>query len=513
MTDQALDNFARQLLLDAARQEYAALLADAPEHSFSPAFARKMKKLIRRTDHPVRHRLTQAVACLLLAALLSGCSLLAFSPTARNALAGWAREVFSPWLIYRHSGEAQPALEDAVYRPAWVPPAYQEVLAPETGDFVRILYETQEGSLLRFSYLKGSASTALQVEWEGAVVRPVTVGALPGELYQNAEDGPNILVWADAEKDAVFWLTAPLEEAELVKIAASVEPHPMPKRYRVSWLPVQYGGGFFLAEEHTSPGRGERTYEGNDALTVTFGYSNDKENDPPYPEKYGPPEPVQVGDAPAALYRAPEADGQHLLVWDNDDGSVVLWVRAALPAEVLVQVGESVIPDLNDLTGTMEISTFEPGTEPLLDEVKEALDDGFLAQVEAYARRDASVNYYMQPDYNHMVKDYQTQHISPQRDEAIARVAPQVERLMAEGAPGEQILSLFGPFYSASISVRQHAATAHICNEYGEMIASYNSGTGEWTMVPTKAEMQFSYETTQIYFAAYRAARAELAEH
>ena len=114
MTDQALDDLARRLLLDAARQEYAALVAEAPEHSFSPAFERKMKKLIRRTDHPVRHRLAQAVACLLLAALLSGCSLLAFSPTARNALAGWVREVFSTWSIYRHSGEAQPALEDAV---------------------------------------------------------------------------------------------------------------------------------------------------------------------------------------------------------------------------------------------------------------------------------------------------------------------------------------------------------------------------------------------------------------
>lgn len=509
MTDQALDDLARRLLLDAARQEYAALVAEAPEHSFSPAFERKMKKLIRRTDHPVRHRLAQAVACLLLAALLSGCSLLAFSPTARNALAGWVREVFSTWSIYRHSGEAQPALEDAVYRPAWVPPAYEEVLAPETGNFVRILYETPEGSLLRFSYLKGIASTALQVEWEGAVVRPVLVGTLPGELYQNPEDGPNILVWTDQERDAVFWITAPLEERELVKIATSVACSPMPKRYRISWLPVQYGG-FFVASEHSSQGKGETVYEGNDALTITFGYSNDRENDPPYPEKQSPGEPVQVGEAPATLYRAQEAEEQQLLVWDNDDASVVLWVRAALPVELLLQIGESVIPDLNDLTGTMEISTFEPGAEPLLEEVKAALTDPFLAQVEAYARRDAAANYYMQPDYNQMVRDYQAQHLSPQREEAMARVSPQVERLQEAGTPGEHVLSLFGPFYSASIFVSYHATTAHICDEYGEMIASYHSGNREWTVVPTKAEMQFSYEVNQVYLAAYRAARAEL---
>ena len=46
--------------------------------------------------------------------------------------------------------------------------------------------------------------------------------------------------------------------------------------------------------------------------------------------------------------------------------------------------------------------------------------------------------------------------------------------------------------------------------EYGEMIASYHSGNREWTVVPTKAEMQFSYEVNQVYLAAYRAARAEL---
>ncbi len=33
--------------------------------TFSPAFERKMKKLIRRADHPIRYRFAQVVACLL----------------------------------------------------------------------------------------------------------------------------------------------------------------------------------------------------------------------------------------------------------------------------------------------------------------------------------------------------------------------------------------------------------------------------------------------------------------
>ena len=56
--------------------------------TFSSAFERKMKKLVRRADHPIRYRIAQAVACLLLAALLSGCTVLAVSPEARAAFVG-----------------------------------------------------------------------------------------------------------------------------------------------------------------------------------------------------------------------------------------------------------------------------------------------------------------------------------------------------------------------------------------------------------------------------------------
>ena len=49
------------------------ILSEDEALTFSPAFERKMKKLIRRADHPIRYRIAQAAACLLLAALLSGC--------------------------------------------------------------------------------------------------------------------------------------------------------------------------------------------------------------------------------------------------------------------------------------------------------------------------------------------------------------------------------------------------------------------------------------------------------
>ena len=70
MTGQALDNLARRVMLDAARQEYGSLMAEMPEHDFSPAFEKKMRRLLRRGNHPLRHRILQTAACLVLAALL-----------------------------------------------------------------------------------------------------------------------------------------------------------------------------------------------------------------------------------------------------------------------------------------------------------------------------------------------------------------------------------------------------------------------------------------------------------
>ena len=127
MTDEALDNLARQALLDAIHQEYGSLMAEMPEHDFLPEFEKKMRRVIRRANHPVRHRIVQAAACLALAVLLSGCAVLAVSPEARTALVGWIKELRQEWSSYHYAGEIADAPKNTVYYPAWIPADYREV--------------------------------------------------------------------------------------------------------------------------------------------------------------------------------------------------------------------------------------------------------------------------------------------------------------------------------------------------------------------------------------------------
>lgn len=95
MTELALDDLARRVMLDVARLEYGGLMEGAPEHDFSPAFERKMKKLIRQADHPVRHRWLRAVQ---LAAVLAALLMMATIVTAAagydiwRMLAEWTAE-------------------------------------------------------------------------------------------------------------------------------------------------------------------------------------------------------------------------------------------------------------------------------------------------------------------------------------------------------------------------------------------------------------------------------------
>ena len=498
--------------------------------TFSSAFERKMKRLIRRADHPIRYRIAQIAACLLLAALLSGCTVLAISPEAREAFVGWVREVYETWFMYRYTGEEQPTLENTVYVPAWVPEGYEEIAAPQVGTFVRTQYENGEEDLLTISYLKGTETSSLNVEWEGATVQQSSVGSLTADLYLNPDNGPNILVWTDMEKDAAFWITAPLPEDELVRIAESIqESPPMPKRYCISLLPANYGAysNISVTEED---GRGETVCENTDGFSITFGYSNDAAF-APHPETESST--VYVWGAEAQLYTSLENGGDKSLLWTAEDGTV-LWVQAPLPDEDLLLVAENVIVQLNRFTDLLEIQTANEGEAPLLEAVEQALTETYVAQVEDCARRAAKTGNYASEEYDQLWNDQMARYISPEREESVARVSALADALRQEGRAGENIVSLFGPFYTASIYVSWYDdddyallaeygmsdtleyyfdTTAHIVDERGVLIASYQinhlSGRGETITVPTAEEMQFMYESNQIYLKAYRAAQAE----
>lgn len=217
-------------LREAAQKVEESMLASLPEPeeceaTFSPEFERKMKKLIRRTDHPIRHRIMKAVACFLLVVLVGGGGVLAFSTEARAAFVTWVREVYETQFIYRFFQTGEEISNDTVYRPTWVPSDYQTTAQFELDDFSTIEYRTDSGNLATFTYCRKALAPVIQIERDSAqTYKQVFVNGIVADLYLDQDEGDvSVLIWTDENSDTVFRLVAPFSETELIKMAESIK--------------------------------------------------------------------------------------------------------------------------------------------------------------------------------------------------------------------------------------------------------------------------------------------------
>lgn len=226
MTDQALDSMLRRVLLDADCQQYGEAIDELPECDFSPAFEKKMQKLIRRADHPIRYRIAQVVACLLLAALLSGCTVLAVSPEARAAFVGWVREMYETYVEYRYTGENQVTPPSVIYyRPTWIPEGYQEITVEESTSQTYIYYEKEDKLLVFCCTMDADAATLKIISDNGDIldVQNVKIGDSSADLYIDPkENAASDIVWIN-ENGTLFFIHGQLSGDELIKMAESVE--------------------------------------------------------------------------------------------------------------------------------------------------------------------------------------------------------------------------------------------------------------------------------------------------
>ena len=193
-------------LQEASRRYEKALLAGLPEPEecpavFSPAFERKMKKLIFRVDHPVRFWVRLLLPVLLAAVLAM---LLPKEPVPPPE---------PPALVEREPAPEPP--ETIVYRPTWLPEGCAWAREALYGSEGMIVYQTPGGDEAVFFYdLNGR-----EEDHEGEAVR---VGDGAGTLLLGRSKGElNELFWSG--EGVSFWLTAPFTGEDLIRVAESVE--------------------------------------------------------------------------------------------------------------------------------------------------------------------------------------------------------------------------------------------------------------------------------------------------
>lgn len=195
-------------------------------YEYSKRFERKMRRLIRRVDTPVRYHLQKAASIVLvLATLLSG--YVVFATEAGAEFRGWVKEQCDILVRYLFEGEpiSEAVPENVGYRLAWLPEGYEERAVHEMRTGTAVTYDGQAGDTIYFWYQRASENQTLFFEPESYEnVRSVPVGTRTGELYESADpEISTILIWSDNGTDMVYSISAYLNESELVKMAESVE--------------------------------------------------------------------------------------------------------------------------------------------------------------------------------------------------------------------------------------------------------------------------------------------------
>lgn len=230
------------MLRDATAEAERFLLSIVPEegepHVFSKRFERKMQKLIHRTDHPVRYQVMRIAAAVALAIATLFGAVMAVSPEARAAVAGWVKSTF--FEFYEYSNEASPANNIAIgendstsnptsepvkyeYRFSVVPDGYRELNVIEKVDGRVYLYINDLGQILQFSYTDDTINNSLFAKAEKYQRYSAFVHGFVADIYiANNADETSGIVWQDIEADVLFQISAIADREELLKIAQTI---------------------------------------------------------------------------------------------------------------------------------------------------------------------------------------------------------------------------------------------------------------------------------------------------
>ena len=199
----------------------------APEsfyHNFSPAFERKMRRVLRRGNHPVVYRVLQRVAGLLLTIVVSGSILLSVNAEAREVFFRWVSEWTEGAYHYFIPRQETSETTSVNYSLPEIPGGYflLDSFEPEVGS-ARYECVNKEGRVFRFTCdLNGDIELYLFANEEER--RPTAVNGKSAWFYPAESDKhSNTLIWVDEDTGALLSVSGYFGEEFLIQWAEGVQ--------------------------------------------------------------------------------------------------------------------------------------------------------------------------------------------------------------------------------------------------------------------------------------------------
>ena len=228
------DAILREATAEAERFRLSLVPEDGEPHEFSKRFRRKMEKLIRRANHPIRYQVMRTAAAVALVIVTLFGAVMAVSPEARAAVIGWIKETFGVYVQYSNddvygnkgadSNNDIPKVTKAEYHLAVVPDGYRKMNVIDKIDGKIYVYANDHGEIIQFTYSHGTKNDSLFIKTENYEKYPDFVDALQADIYlATNENEPSIIVWQDPNAGVLFHIFAMMDRVELINIAETVE--------------------------------------------------------------------------------------------------------------------------------------------------------------------------------------------------------------------------------------------------------------------------------------------------
>lgn len=203
------------------------LIADydpANQHTFSPKFTQKIKRLNRKASHATLYRIMQCAASIALALLIAGSVWLTADVEARADFFGWIKEKYETCFVYRFIGdiEVDESNNISTFELGWIPDGYTKIEDLNSGSLKSIIYANDSGQMLKFIYSSNPNGVSFFIDANNGELQKVTVGEYEADviLFDDPQIG-NAILWTD-HCDRAFYISAFLNESDLLKIANSI---------------------------------------------------------------------------------------------------------------------------------------------------------------------------------------------------------------------------------------------------------------------------------------------------
>ncbi len=235
MTEHKENELLRDILLDAAAEEFAPEFSSTEQVETSLKFQKSMhsllsnpKKWAERRQKPVWKKTAKMVATIALIGILSLGMLMLISPKVYAAVVNWVTEWYETYVMYRFSGEHTES-DLPEYQLSYIPEGYcrnAEILSTPD-DFSRVTalqFTAYSGKhRLLFEYGPMDSGSALTIELENMSVSEVSINGNRGHLYSSTIDSQvSCIIWIDIQNNTCLLIDGFLSDDELIRIAQSV---------------------------------------------------------------------------------------------------------------------------------------------------------------------------------------------------------------------------------------------------------------------------------------------------